>query len=88
LRKRINLCHEELVLLSNRQNVAGAMVMKCEVCGQPFTEGQYVYEIKLDDGKIIVSHGYPCCDKVKIERVPLKGDDWWIRARALVEGVE
>jgi hypothetical protein len=54
---------------------------KCEVCGRSFKEGDYVYEIKLDDGKIILSHGYPCCEKVQIKRIPLKAGDWWIRRK-------
>ena len=55
--------------------------MNCEVCGEPFKKDQYVYEIKLDDGTIIKSHGYPCCDRVQIKRIPLKANDWWIRQK-------
>ena len=64
-------------------------VVKCEVCNQPI-RGQYLYEVKLDDGQIVVSHGNGCLDKLaeKIKRIPMKSDplvtavegsDWWVR---------
>jgi hypothetical protein len=62
--------------------------MNCEVCGQPFQKGQDVYEVKLDNGKIILSHGYPCCGKVEIKRLPIKEGDWWIRRKETYVGAE
>jgi len=50
----------------------------CEACGEPI-RGQYVYEVKLDDGKIVLSHGGSCLDKWSIKRVPVKAPDWWVR---------
>lgn len=55
--------------------------MNCEVCGRKFKKGDYIYEIKLDNEKIILSHGYPCCDRVQIKRLPVENGDWWIRRR-------
>jgi len=50
----------------------------CEACGEPI-KGQYVYEVKLDDGKIVKSHGGSCLAKWEIKRLPIKPPDWWVR---------
>jgi hypothetical protein len=55
----------------------------CGVCSKPFEEKQFVYEVKLDNGKIILSHGFPCTEGVKIYR-KITGDDWWIRRKYIL----
>jgi hypothetical protein len=53
-------------------------MIKCDMCGYPI-KGQYVYEVKLDDGKIVLSHGGHCLQKWKINRIPIQPPDWWVR---------
>jgi len=55
---------------------------QCIACGKPFELNHYVYQVKLDDGAIALSHGYPCTDAVAemIKRpAPIEKPDWWIR---------
>jgi hypothetical protein len=55
------------------------MKLICDACNQPIEKDQFAYEIKLDDGSIKHSHGYPCCYKFEVKRVPIIQPDWWIR---------
>ena len=53
----------------------------CATCGSPVRQGDYVYQIKLDDGSIVETHGGGCIPSGKIgkHRLPLVKPDWWIR---------
>ncbi len=51
----------------------------CFFCKKNFKDDEYVYAIKLDDGTVVLSHGYPCCDKANIRRLPVNPPDWWIK---------
>jgi hypothetical protein len=52
----------------------------CVACNQPIRKDQYLYKVKLDDGKIVFSHGYPCIEQFKIDRPkPITTPDWWVQ---------
>lgn len=52
----------------------------CAICGNSITKDQNLYEVKLDNGKIVYSHGMPCIDKHNIQRPkPILSPDWWVR---------
>lgn len=38
----------------------------CATCGSPVRQGDYVYQIKLDDGSIVETHGGGCIPNGKI----------------------
>ena len=58
----------------------------CAACGNPITKEQYLYEVKLDNGKIVYSHSYPCLEKHHIDRPkPILLPDWWVRQVPNVE---
>lgn len=56
----------------------------CDACGEAIKKGQYVYELKLDNGHIIEVHGGKCIDKFQpeIKRVPIHKPDWCISQRS------
>ena len=62
----------------------------CASCTRPFLIGQYVYEVKLDSGSIVRSHGGHCQEDLshRINRIPLKVPDWWVRKLGIVKLVE
>lgn len=61
----------------------------CKVCGKPISPNQNLYEVKLDNGEIVYSHGMPCIDRHNIKRPkPILSPDWWVRQIPNEEGLK
>lgn len=66
--------------------VACRSIITCYNCGKRFEGGQYVYQVKLNDGGVKYSHGYPCIDLTPIseERLSMRDGDWWAKTVGIV----